>query len=94
MEETEAGLQRPLYLRFVVRIASINARCALLIQMSRRSAWSVNFYVYLGHDREPYRLEEPRIRWGTYGRHLANTIERSVLGGDEGCSYQLQQFLL
>jgi len=24
----------------------------------------------------------------TYGRHLANTIERSVLGGDAGCRYR------
>ena len=26
-------------------------------------------------------LKEPCMRWGMYGRHLANTIERFVLGG-------------
>jgi len=27
---------------------------------------------------------EACIRWGTYGRHLSNTFERSMLGGDGG----------
>jgi len=25
------------------------------------------------------------MEWGTCGRHLENTIERSVLGGEAGC---------
>ena len=29
------------------------------------------------------------IRWGTYRRHLANAIERSVVSGDAGCHYPL-----
>jgi len=29
-----------------------------------------------------------RTHSGTYGRHLATTIERSVLGDDAGCSKQ------
>jgi len=25
------------------------------------------------------------LDWSAYGRHMANTIERSVFGGDTGC---------
>jgi len=36
------------------------------------------------------------IRWGKYGRHLANTIEWPVLGGDAGCcsNYSINLFLV
>jgi len=29
--------------------------------------------------------KEPYIRLGTYGHHMANTVEQSVLGGDAAC---------
>jgi len=34
-------------------------------------------------------INSPYFRLGTHGRHLANTIKLSVLGGDVGCHYHL-----
>jgi len=33
-------------------------------------------------------LDEPCIWWGTHGRHLANTTERSVVGSDACCRFR------
>ena len=39
-------------------------------------------------DLDSAGLKESRIGWHTDVRHLANTIERSVLVGDASCRYR------
>jgi len=77
----------------IARIASIDARCGLLLPV----AWSVRACVcLLATTVSPAKTAEPieilthvwtRATTGTYGRHLANTIERSVSGSDTSCFY-------
>jgi len=38
--------------------------------------------------------KEQVLDGATYGRHVANTIERSVVGGDAGCCYSFCSDLL
>jgi len=57
------------------------ARCGLFIRIRHgwdcKNAWTDRETVWGGADS--YGPKGP-IRWITYGRHLANTIEQSVLG--------------
>ena len=81
---------------FLARIASTNARCGRLRLISMRCVVCVRACACVCvrgvHDRKTDELIEMPSRvsswepWCTYGHHLANTMELSVLCGDAGCA--------
>ena len=92
-----------IHVLLLARIASIapsNVRCELLLH-ALTLAWSaclsvcwsrpwaikdwINWDAFLGAESRGFK--ELCIRWDTYGRHLVNTIETSVGGGDAACRW-------
>ena len=62
----------------------------LLIHVSN---WQRAVYMWQNAQRGMRRVIKESVRWGKYGHHLANTIERSMLDGDVRCRYSCSNLL-